>query len=378
MANPIVSKLDRYIFRQLLVALVSVTAGLVALIWLTQSLRLIELVVNRGLSVRVFLELTGLLVPNFVAVILPITVFVVVQFVYQRLAGDRELTVMRAAGLSSLRLARPALILTLAVVVTCYALNLWLVPTSYTAFREYQFEIRNRVAAFLLQEGVFTPIADDLTVYVRSRDLNGTLRGILVEDARQKNSQATILAETGQLVEGPNGPRVVLHNGSRQQIDRTNGRLNVLTFTENTIDLATTTKNNEQRYRDAAEMSTAELLDPPPSTFARDIGKLKVEGHRRLATPLTAASFAMVALLSVLSGAFRRHGNLLRPLVAVLSVVGLLALGLAIGNLAARQVSLIPLIYVDAVVPGLFCAWRLFGPEIFARRLRSARLQLPA
>ena len=378
MANPIVSKLDRYIFRQLLVALVSVTIGLVALIWLTQSLRLIELVVNHGLSVRVFLELTGLLVPNFVAVILPITVFVVVQFVYQRLAGDRELTVMRAAGLSSSRLARPALILTVGVVVTCYALNLWLVPTSYTAFREYQFEIRNRMAAFLLQEGVFTPVSDDLTVYVRSRDPDGTLRGILVEDARQKNSRATILAETGQLVEGPDGPRVLLHNGSRQQIDRTTGRLNVLTFTENTIDLATTNKNNEQRYRDAAEMSTSELLHPPPGTFARDFGKLEVEGHRRLTTPLTAASFAMVALLSVLSGAFRRHGNLARPLIAVMSVVGLLALGLAIGNLAARQVSLIPLIYVHAIVPGLFCAWRLFGPEIFARRLRGARVRLPA
>ena len=61
------------------------------------------------------------------------------------------------------------------------------------------------MAAFLLQEGVFTPISDDLTVYVRSRDRDGTLRGILVEDARQKNSRATILAETGQLVEGRAG-----------------------------------------------------------------------------------------------------------------------------------------------------------------------------
>ena len=59
----------------------------------------------------------------------------------------------------------------------------------------YQFEIRNRLAAFLLQEGVFTPVSDDLMVYVRSRDVDGTLRGILVEDGRQKNSQATILAE---------------------------------------------------------------------------------------------------------------------------------------------------------------------------------------
>src|SRR5277367_6295435 len=94
------TRLDRYILRQLLVALIAVTTALVALIWLTQSLRFVELVVNRGLSLRVFLQLTGLLIPNFVAVILPITTFVVVHFVYQRLSGDRELTVMRAAGMS--------------------------------------------------------------------------------------------------------------------------------------------------------------------------------------------------------------------------------------------------------------------------------------
>ena len=92
--------------RQLLLALIGVTGALVALIWLTQSLRFVELVVNRGLSLLVFLQLTGLLIPSFIAVILPITTFVVVQFVYQRLAGDRELTVMRAAGLSPLALSR--------------------------------------------------------------------------------------------------------------------------------------------------------------------------------------------------------------------------------------------------------------------------------
>ena len=75
---------------------VTCTGGLVALIWLTQSLRFVELVVNRGLSFRVFFELTALLVPNFIAVILPITTFVVVQFVYQRLSGDRELRQNRA------------------------------------------------------------------------------------------------------------------------------------------------------------------------------------------------------------------------------------------------------------------------------------------
>ena len=359
------SQCDRYILRQLTGALVAVTAGLVALIWLTQSLRFVELVVNRGLSFGVFLELTGLLIPNFVAVILPITTFVVVQFVYQRLAGDRELTVMRAAGLSPGALARPALMLATAVVLLCYWLNIWVVPVAFTSFREYQFEIRNRMAAFLLQEGVFTQISDDLTVYVRGRERDGTLRGILVEDARQRNSRATILAESGRLVNGPAGPRVLLQNGSRQEIDRNNGRLNVLTFAENSLDLASNTgKNEEQRYRDSTEMSLAELLNPDNALNPRDIGKQRVEAHRRLSAPLTAASFAMVALLSVLTGTFRRHGNVLRPLIAVLSVVALLALGLSVANLAARQVALIPLIWLHAVLPGLVCAWVLFSPQL--------------
>jgi len=364
-------QIDRYVLRQLAVALVAVTGGLVALIWLTQSLRFIELVLNRGLSIGVFLQLTGLLIPNFVAVILPITTFVVVQFVYQRLAGDRELTVMRAAGLSPIGLARPALALAGGVMVACFVLNIWIVPVSYTAFREYQFEIRNRMAAFLLQEGVFTPVSDDLTVYIRSRDRDGTLRGILVEDARQKNSRATILAETGRIINGDAGPRVLLLNGSRQEIDKTNGRLNVLTFAENSIDLASSAKNGEVRYRDSTEMSLAELLNPNSALNARDVGKLRVEAHRRLTSPLTAASFSLVALASVLTGAFRRNGNVLRPLAAVMSVVALLALGLAVQNLAARGPALIPLIWLHATLPGVVCAWFLFAAQPLPRRLQK-------
>ncbi len=94
------------------------------------------------------------------------------------------------------------------------------------------------MAAFLLQEGVFTPVSDKLTVYVRSRDQDGTLRGILVDDARDPTAHATILAERGRLVDGPNGPRVLLVNGSRQEIDHQTGRLNMLTFNQNEIDLA--------------------------------------------------------------------------------------------------------------------------------------------
>ncbi len=365
MPRPVATRIDRYVFRQLLTALLAATCALVALIWLTQSLRFVELVVNRGLSLWVFLQLTGLLIPNFVAVILPITTFVVVLFVYSRLAGDRELTVMRAAGMSPLALSRPAIALVLVSVVACYILNLAVVPSSYAAFREYQFEIRNRIAAFLLQEGVFTAISDDLTVYVRSRDVDGTLRGILVEDSREKNSRSTILAERGRLIEGPSGPAVLLINGSREEVDKVTGRLNVLTFQQNSVDLTQNVKGDDVRYRDVNEMSMDELTHPETSALnARDAGKFFVEAARRLSAPLTAASFAMVALLSVLTGTFRRHGNMMRPLSAVLCVVALLALQLGVANLAARSTALLPLVWAVAAGPGLVCAWLLFGPQL--------------
>jgi lipopolysaccharide export system permease protein len=358
-----VTRLDRYMFRQLFFALIAVTGGLAALIWLTQSLRFVELVVNHGLSFGVFLELTGLLIPSFIAVILPITTFVVVQFIYQRLSGDRELTVMRAAGLSPFALSRPALAVSLVAVAACYILNLIIVPASFREFRDFEWEIRNRVAAFLLQEGVFTQVSPNVTVYVRSRDPNGLLRGILVDDQRDRNAEATVLAETGRLIEGPQGPEVLLFNGSRQQIDPKTGRLEMLTFKENILDLTAGGESGAARVPDMSEVPLDALLSPHPAN-PQDAPKWIAEAHRRLSTPITALSYALVALVSVLTGPFRRHGNLLRPSIGVVTMVGLLAVQLLSQDLAARNNAFLAVMWIQAILPGVICAWLLFGPTL--------------
>lgn len=359
-------RLDRYIFRQLLFSLIAVTCGLTALIWLTQSLRFVELVVNHGLSFGVFLRLTGLLIPSFVAVILPLTTYVVVQFVYHRLAGDRELTVMRAAGLSPFALARPALAVAILSTAAVFALNLWLVPASLASFRQFQWEIRNRIAAFLVQDGVFTQVSDGLTVYVRSREPDGTLHGILVDDERDRNDPATILAERGRLLEGPTGPRVLLVNGSREEIDAKTGRLDILSFHENVVDLADNTHQDSPRSIDISEASIPELLHPPADVTKVDRPRWIAEAVKRLSSPFTALSYAMVALLFSLTGRFRRQGGFVRPLVSIGTVVGLVALGLAVDNLAARDNALIPLMWAQAVLPGIVCGWLLLGPPLLS------------
>jgi lipopolysaccharide export system permease protein len=378
--GPIVTHLDWYIFRQLMLALLAVTAGLTMLIWLVQSLRFVDLVVNHGLSLWVFVKLTGLLIPSFIAVILPITTFVVVQFTYQRLAGDRELTVMRAMGLSPAALARPVLAVVTLVVLAGYAFNLWVVPSSLAAFGEFQWEIRNRLAAFLLQDGVFTPISDDVTVYVRSRDPDGTLRGVLIDDARNKSARATILAEHGQLVEGPDGLNVLLYDGSRQEVEPQTGRLNILTFHENVVDLSSPARTQGERVMGMSEVSLDALLHPPRTLSRIDYARWIAEAHKRMTTPIAAVSFALVALLSVLTGTFRRHASILRPLISVGGVVALLALSLALQTLAARDNATVPLLWAETVVPPVVFAVLLFAPQVLAawRQPRPRNAPAPA
>jgi len=366
--------LDRYLFRQLALALLAVTVGLAALVWLTQSLRFIELVLDRGLSLAVFFELTSLLLPSFFSVILPITTFIVMLFVHLRLAGDRELVVMRAAGLSNWQIARPGLGLALIVVAVMSLLNFWLVPLSHTAFRQWQFEIRNQLVGVLLQEGVFSTVGNDLTVYARKRDADGTLRGILVHDQREAGGAVTILAQSGRITPAAEGPRVTLYDGVRQQMEKgpsgTPPRLSVLSFSENSVDLARVARTEETRSRDSRERSIAELLDPDPAEGLRprEIRRFRAEAHQRMSSPLTALSFALVGLAVALTGQFRRHGGGVGVALGIGVMVALLALGLTISNAAARRDGLLWLIWLHAALPAVISAWWLGGAPGLPRK----------
>src|SRR5271155_507921 len=100
-------RLDRYILRQCFAVMIFVTAALSAAIWLAQSLRLIDLIVNRGLSVEIFLYLAALILPRFLNIVLPIGVFIAVLFTFNRLTGESELVVMRSAGVGHPALGQP-------------------------------------------------------------------------------------------------------------------------------------------------------------------------------------------------------------------------------------------------------------------------------
>lgn len=342
----------KYVLRQLLAGMLLVSAGLTCIIWLSQSLRFVEMIVNRGLSAGTFVYMTMLLLPNFLTVILPIALFTIIVFTYSKMVTDRELVVMRAAGVSQFGLAKPALIMTMLTLMFGYLLNLYLLPESYRAFRLLQWEIRNTYSHVLLKEGSFNPITNSVTVYVRERAPDGQLLGILVHDERNEKAPVTLMAERGALVDSGKGPRVIMYNGNRQTTGK-NTSLSILYFDRYVFEVPTTTESVTQRFREPRERSMSELINLEDATGIndKDWGKYKVELHKRIISPLLGVGFAMIGLACLLYGPITRRSQTLRIVTAVSIMISLQGAALGLENLVAKNLAFVPLLYGLAIVP---------------------------
>jgi lipopolysaccharide export system permease protein len=343
--------LNRYILRQCFGVMIFVTAALSAAIWLAQSLRLIDLIVNRGLSIEVFLYLATLILPRFLDIVLPIGAFIAVLFTFNRLITESELVVMRSAGLSHLALAKPVLILAGIAFFVLMSLSVYFLPASNRAFKDLQFEIRNRFVSSLIQEGTFTTISDKLTIYIRSRDDRGEVIGLLINDSRDPQKPVTILAERGVFVDSPTGSRIVMVNGNRQQFDPESRKLSLLTFESYTLDLDSLHDAPVVRFREAQERFLDELFFPPADADGSLREGFLVEAHQRILVPLSAFSFSLIPLACLLPGQLNRRGQLKRVLLAIALAFLFELLDLGVNNLAFHSAVAIPLMYVVDLSP---------------------------
>jgi lipopolysaccharide export system permease protein len=343
--------LERYILRQCFGVMIFVTAALSAAIWLAQSLRLIDLIVNRGLSIEVFLYLALLILPRFLDIVLPIGVFIAVLFTFNRLTAESELVVMRSAGLSHFALAKPAMILAGIAFLILMSLSAYFLPASNRAFKDMQFEIRNRFVSSLIQEGTFTTISDKLTIYIRSRDERGEVVGLLINDNRELHRPVTILAERGLFADTPAGSRIVMVNGNRQQFDPETRKLSLLTFDRYTLDLDSLHDAPIVRFREAQERFLDELFFPAADIDPAFRLGFIIEAHQRILIPLSALSFSVIPLACLLPGEFNRRGQLKRALLAIVLAFLFELLGIGVNDLASRAAAAIPLMYATGLLP---------------------------
>ncbi len=348
---------SNYIARNLIHSTLLITFSLTSIVWLTQALRFIDFIVNQGVSISIFLKLTALLIPSLVLMVLPPALFCSVLFVYNKLKADSELVILQAAGLSRWRLAVPALQVAALVALVGYGISLYLMPVSYGRFRDMQAYLRNNYASILLEEGVFSNPVEGLTVFIRERDADGILHGILVHDNRIPAAPVTMMAEEGKLVETPEGPRFLLQNGNRQEMR--NGRISFLNFESYTLDLSLYAKTMKDRPLDTQEMFLPQLLTYDYSIPPAENQKRFAEGHQRIIWPAYSISLVLVALAVLLSGQFNRRGHWQRMTLAVICGTAVLFSATGLRGATATYGYLVPVAYLNLLLPAALAVWAL-------------------
>ena len=173
------SRLSFYVLKQLIGPVALFAFLMTCVVWLTQSLQLLDLVINRGQSAPTFVYLTILILPTLLVLILPIAFFFGVLYALSRLNSDSELVVMAAAGFSRAQLAVPMFVVAGIVMALTYLCGLYLMPAGMRAMTDKKFDIRADIGAALLNEGTFNTPAKGLTVFIREIDSDGSIRGVL-------------------------------------------------------------------------------------------------------------------------------------------------------------------------------------------------------
>ena len=363
---------DRYIFKNLLITTVFIAVTLAVVIFLTQSLRFLELVIESGASSASFWVLTALALPRFFEIILPLSLMAATLFLYNRMTSDSELIVVRSVGYAPATLAKPAILLALLVTVFLLAMTLWVAPKSLSTMQQMRQMIKAQFSTLLFREGVFNEVGQGLTVYVRERGAEGSMNGLMIHDSRTAGQPpSTILAKHGTLVSADSGYQVIVYEGTRQEYERESKALKRLNFNRYTIDLPESDPVR-QRWAEPDERTIFELLNPDPAV-QRDLESLrdfKVEIHRRIVSPLLAIVFTLISCVALLIGPVERRGHVRRIVAAVFAVVVIQGLYIAAYNLARQSDFGLLFMYALVFVPLGLSLFALSGlSEGLRRRL---------
>jgi len=305
------------------------------IVWMTQALQRIDILVEYGQGFAVFAWLSVLIIPSLLAVIIPFALFGAVVYALYRLQTDSEIAVMFAAGVSRLRISAPILFITfLAAFATLY-INADAMPRSYRVLKQEVANIRADVASSILRSGEFSTAIDGFTVYVEETRPGGQFIGLLINDYRNGENPETYMAERAILRETENGPVLFLRNGNIQRVARYTGDVSFIRFEEWAINITSFDQGPREFQLELTERYLGELFNPDLSKpyDRQNQAKLIAEGHARLAAPLYAFAYVLIALYALIGGPYSRQSYTLRVTAAAgavfaLRIAGFVAQGL--------------------------------------------------
>jgi lipopolysaccharide export system permease protein len=174
-------------------------------------LKLIELIVTRGVSFSKILMLLLFISPSFLVFTIPMAFLLGTLLSFGRLSGDSEITAFKASGVSLYQLFLPISILSIIAYLFTSFLVFYGLPWGNRGFIATIYLIAQSKADIEIKERVFNDVFDGLVVYVDKVPIQGKrIEGVLIYDERDKEKVNTIFAKEGFLNSDPKSQEVVL------------------------------------------------------------------------------------------------------------------------------------------------------------------------
>ena len=295
--------LHRYVFLQILAPFAAGLALFTFILLIARIMKLVEMIVNRGVPALDVLRVFAYILPAFLEVTVPMALLLAVLLACGRLSADSEITAMKAAGLSLYQIAAPIAAFAGIVFLLSLFLSLYARPWGNSALKTAIFDLARTRATVGLKEHVFNDEFKGLVIYVEKIEPPGSnLRRILISDRRQPGEENTVVAKRGMLVahEDTRSVNLRLFDGTiftSRASEQGYHKTDFNTYDVN-LNLSEALGQMETREREPSEMPLQDLRAAVVQERAKGehARPERVELARRFSIPFAALVFAVIGV----------------------------------------------------------------------------------
>lgn len=183
---------------------------------------------GKGLEWYVVAELLFYASANLVPMALPLAILLSSIMVFGNLGESSELTAMRSAGLSLMRIMRPLIIFIAFISISAFFFANYLWPVANMKFRSLIFDIQNQKPALTLTERRFYNDIPGFSIRVMEKTKEGShFKDILIYDhsTGNVNFKRDIWAESGNLEKINGGKGMLFHLNNGKIYEEVQGRM---------------------------------------------------------------------------------------------------------------------------------------------------------
>jgi len=295
--------LHRYILREIVTPFGLGLLVFTFVLLIARLVKLIELVVNRGLPTTDILRLLGYILPAFLELTVPMAMLLSILVAFGRLSADSEIVALRSSGLSLYQLVPPVATFAVLVGLATGWLAFHASPWGNRSLKTALFDIARTRASAGLKPRVFNDEFPGIVIYAERIDsTTDRLHHVLISDARDPNETNTVFAREGIMIPDPTGMTLTLRllHGASQGVEQ-DGKVAYRTEFDSydvSLDLQEALAGVQQQQREPKELDMTVLRQvlADPSTSTTDHRRATVEYQRRLAIPFGCLVFGLIAI----------------------------------------------------------------------------------